>query len=46
LKSLHREKEFGKFFLAKKHIPIWTAVFAEGSTAETDWKKGSKALIS
>jgi hypothetical protein len=23
----------------------WTSVFAEGSTAETDWKKGSKALF-
>ncbi|MEQ7799228.1 SRPBCC domain-containing protein [Pedobacter sp. ASV1-7] len=23
----------------------WTAVFAEGSTVETDWKKGSKALF-
>jgi hypothetical protein len=24
----------------------WTAVFAEGSRADTDWKKGSKALFS
>ena len=23
----------------------WTSVFAEGSRAETDWKKGSKALF-
>lgn len=23
----------------------WTTVFAEGSTVETDWKKGSKALF-
>lgn len=23
----------------------WTAPFAEGSTAETDWKKGSRALF-
>lgn len=23
----------------------WTATFAEGSSAETDWKKGSKALF-
>lgn len=23
----------------------WTAVFAEGSSVETDWKKGSKALF-
>ena len=26
--------------------PIWTAVFAAGSTVETDWKKGSKAYFS
>src|SRR6185436_4352468 len=25
--------------------PQWTAPFAEGSRAETDWKKGSKALF-
>jgi len=25
--------------------PLWTVVFAEGSTAETDWKKGSKAIF-
>jgi uncharacterized protein YndB with AHSA1/START domain len=25
--------------------PKWTAVFAEGSRVETDWKKGSKALF-
>jgi len=25
--------------------PIWTAPFAEGSSVETDWKKGSKALF-
>ncbi len=23
----------------------WTSVFAEGSSAETDWKKGSKAIF-
>ncbi len=23
----------------------WTSVFAEGSHAETDWKKGSKVLF-
>ncbi|MBB6240278.1 hypothetical protein HDC90_004948 [Pedobacter sp. AK013] len=28
-----------------KSYPIWTAVFAEGSTVETDWKKGSKAIF-
>ena len=26
--------------------PLWTAVFAAGSTVETDWKKGSKAYFS
>ncbi|MBO9673668.1 MAG: SRPBCC domain-containing protein [Sphingobacteriaceae bacterium] len=25
--------------------PKWTAVFAEGSKVDTDWKKGSKALF-
>lgn len=25
--------------------PVWTAPFSEGSRAETDWKKGSKALF-
>ena len=25
--------------------PEWTSVFAEGSRAETDWKKGSKVLF-
>ncbi len=25
--------------------PEWTSVFAEGSRAETDWKKGSKTLF-
>jgi hypothetical protein len=25
--------------------PQWTSVFAEGSRAETDWKKGSKVLF-
>ncbi|WP_293312069.1 SRPBCC family protein [Pedobacter sp. UBA5917] len=28
-----------------KTYPQWTAVFAEGSCVETDWKKGSKALF-
>jgi uncharacterized protein YndB with AHSA1/START domain len=31
--------------IGKDTYPIWTAVFAEGSTVETDWKKGSKALF-
>ena len=25
--------------------PLWTAPFGEGSSAETDWKEGSKALF-
>ncbi|RZK92154.1 MAG: SRPBCC domain-containing protein [Pedobacter sp.] len=25
--------------------PIWTAIFSEGSRAETDWQKGSKVLF-
>jgi uncharacterized protein YndB with AHSA1/START domain len=25
--------------------PQWTAIFAQGSRAETDWKKGSKVLF-
>lgn len=25
--------------------PKWTAVFAEGSQVETDWKKGSRAFF-
>ena len=25
--------------------PLWTAPFAEGSSVETDWKEGSKALF-
>lgn len=25
--------------------PVWTAVFAEGSSVETDWKKGSRAFF-
>ncbi|MNL35143.1 hypothetical protein D3C87_1571550 [compost metagenome] len=29
----------------KETYDQWTKVFAEGSTVETDWKKGSKALF-
>ena len=25
--------------------PVWTSAFAEGSRAETDWKKGSRAIF-
>lgn len=28
-----------------KTYPAWTAVFCEGSKAETDWKKGSEVLF-
>lgn len=28
-----------------KNYPEWTAVFAEGSQVETDWKKGSRAIF-
>jgi hypothetical protein len=30
---------------SKTFYPAWTSAFAEGSHAETDWKKGSKALF-
>lgn len=29
----------------EKTYPIWAAAFSEGSRAETDWQKGSKALF-
>lgn len=29
----------------KDSYPVWAAIFAEGSKAETDWQKGSKALF-
>ena len=32
--------------LGKESYPVWTAVFAEGSSVETDWQKGSKAIFS
>ena len=32
--------------LGEETYPKWTAPFAEGSMAETDWKKGSKAIFS
>lgn len=31
--------------LGDKTYPEWTSVFAEGSRAETDWQKGSKAIF-
>lgn len=31
--------------IGKDSYNEWTAVFAEGSSVETDWKKGSKALF-
>lgn len=32
--------------LGKESYPLWTAVFAAGSSVETDWQKGSKAIFS
>ena len=32
--------------LGKETYPQWTSVFAEGSTVETDWQEGSRALFS
>ena len=29
----------------KNTYPVWTSVFAEGSSVETDWKKGSRAVF-
>jgi uncharacterized protein YndB with AHSA1/START domain len=34
-----------EILFGEKTYSIWTAPFAEGSTAETDWQKGSKALF-
>ena len=31
--------------IGKDTYPVWTSVFSEGSTVETDWKKGSKAIF-
>lgn len=31
--------------IGKDTYPQWTAAFCEGSSVETDWKKGSKALF-
>ena len=39
-----REKVWN-IIIGKDTYPQWTAPFAEGSQAETDWKKGSKALF-
>jgi hypothetical protein len=38
-------KKIWNIIIGKNTYPIWTAVFAEGSNVETDWKKGSKALF-
>ncbi|RQO75163.1 ATPase [Pedobacter sp. KBW06] len=32
--------------IGKDTYPQWTAPFAEGSSVETDWKKGSRAVFS
>lgn len=34
-----------EIIIGKDTYSLWTAPFAEGSTVETDWKKGSKALF-
>jgi len=39
-----REKIWGILW-SDSNYREWTSVFAEGSKAETDWKKGSKALF-
>lgn len=39
-----REKVWNILF-GKTTYPIWAAIFSEGSDAETDWKKGSRALF-
>lgn len=39
-----REKVWN-VIIGKDTYPIWTAVFAEGSNVETDWKKGSRAVF-
>ncbi|RBQ08896.1 SRPBCC domain-containing protein [Pedobacter miscanthi] len=38
-------KKVWDVLFGEKTYPQWTAVFAEGSRVETDWKKGSKALF-
>ena len=39
-------EEVWKILWNEATYPQWTAVFAEGSTAETDWKEGSKVVFS
>lgn len=34
-----------EILLGKDNYPKWASIFAEGSTAETDWQKGSKAIF-
>lgn len=38
-------KKVWDIITGKETYDQWTKVFAEGSTVETDWKKGSKALF-
>jgi hypothetical protein len=40
-----RERVWEVLF-GEQTYPKWTAPFAEGSSVETDWKKGSRALFS
>lgn len=39
-----REKIW-KILWGEATYPVWTSAFAEGSRAETDWKKGSRAIF-
>lgn len=39
-----REKVWDVLF-GEKTYPIWAAIFSEGSSVKTDWKKGSRALF-
>lgn len=42
--SASKEKVW-EAMLGKETYPEWTSEFAPGSTVETDWKKGSKAIF-
>ncbi|WP_207426718.1 SRPBCC domain-containing protein [Pedobacter sp. SYSU D00535] len=34
-----------EILLGESTYPVWTSVFAEGSTVETDWQEGSRAVF-
>jgi hypothetical protein len=40
-----RPEEVWNTLFGETTYPVWTAPFAEGSSVETDWKEGSKALF-